>query len=278
MIIGSKGDKMLKLTDDDFSRLVDYIKSNYGINLEKKRALIEGRLASAAAAKGFDNFSEYIAYALNDSTGKETIRLVNRLTTNHTFFMREPEHFEFLRSDVLPYIESTVKDRDARIWCAASSTGQEPYTIAMTIDEYFGEAKSKWDTSILATDLDTEVLYAAKAGIYSEDMLEGLPGRWIDKYFKKLDDKNYQVADKIRNEVIFKKFNLMDKIVIKKPFDLISCRNVMIYFDMQTKNDLIERFYDVTKTGGYLFIGHAENISRESRYSYVKPAIYRRER
>lgn len=268
---------MLKLTDDDFDRLVDFIRTNYGINLAKKRALIEGRLAGAAAARGFDNFTEYITFALNDDTSKETVRLVNRLTTNHTFFMREPEHFAFLETDVLPYIEQTVRDRDARIWCAASSTGQEPYTIAMTVDEYFGDSKSRWDTTILATDLDTDVLRTARAGIYSEDMLEGLPSRWIDKYFKKLDSENYQVSDRIRNEVVFKQFNLMDRIVCKKPFDLISCRNAMIYFDTQTKNDLIERFYDVTKPGGYLFIGHAENISRESRYTYVKPAVYRRE-
>ncbi len=265
---------MLKLTDNDFERLVAFIKNNYGINLEKKRVLIEGRLANVVTSNGFDNFTAYIDFALGDPTGKETIKMVNKLTTNHTFFMREPEHFEFLSSTVLPHIEQTVKDRDARIWCAASSTGQEPYTIAMTIDEYFGEKKLGWDTKILATDLDTDVLRVAKAGIYSVDMLGGLPDKWIDKYFVKIDNNNYQVCDRIRNEVVYKKFNLMDPISYKKPFDLISCRNVMIYFDMATKTALIERFYAATKTGGYLFIGHAENISRTTKYTYVKPAIY----
>ena len=269
---------MLKLTDDDFLRLVDFIKTNYGINLEKKRVLIEGRLTGIVSSSGFDSFTDYINYALSDSSGKETIRLVNKLTTNHTFFMREPDHFKFLESTVLPYIESSVKDKDARIWCAASSTGQEPYTIAMTVDEYFGSRKAGWDTTILATDLDTDVLRTAKAGIYSKEMLDGLPDRWIDKYFRRIDSGNYQVIDRIRNEIVFKKFNLMDPIVCKKPFDLISCRNVMIYFDTQTKNALVERFYDVTKKGGYLFIGHAENVSRDTRYSYIKPAIYRREK
>ena len=269
---------MLKLTDDDFLRLVEFIKTNYGINLEKKRVLIEGRLTGIVSSSGFDNFTDYINYALSDSSGKETIRLVNKLTTNHTFFMREPEHFKFLESTVLPYIESSVKDRDARIWCAASSTGQEPYTIAMTIDEYFGGRKDGWDTTILATDLDTDVLRTAKAGVYSKEMLEGLPSKWVDKYFQRIDGENYQVIDRIRSEVVFKKFNLMDPIVCKKPFDLISCRNVMIYFDADTKNALIERFYDVTNKGGYLFIGHAENVSRDTRYSYIKPAIYRREK
>ncbi|MDE6594324.1 MAG: protein-glutamate O-methyltransferase CheR [Oscillospiraceae bacterium] len=267
---------MVKLTDEDFNRLVTFIKNNYGINLDKKKVLIEGRLAGVVTQSGFSGFTEYIDFALGDKTGKETMKLVNKLTTNHTFFMREPEHFKFLESTVLPYIEQSVKDRDARIWCAASSTGQEPYTLAMTIDQYFTGKKTGWDTTILATDLDTDVLRTAKAGIYGADMLDGLPDQWIDKYFKKIEGGQYQVIDRIRNEIVFKKFNLMDKIVYKKPFDLISCRNVMIYFDTATKAALIERFYDATKTGGYLFIGHAENVPRNTRYNYVQPAIYRK--
>ncbi|MGN0642306.1 MAG: CheR family methyltransferase [Huintestinicola sp.] len=268
---------MLKLTDEDFFRLVDYIKTNYGINLEKKRVLIEGRLAGIASGCGFDNFTDYINYVFSDKSGRETIRLVNKLTTNHTFFMREPEHFTFLSQVVLPHIEATVADKDARIWCAASSTGQEPYTIAMTIADYFSGKSAGWDTKILATDLDTEVLRTAKAGIYDAEMLKGLPDEWIRKYFVRIDGSRFQVCDGIRNQVVFKKFNLMDEIVYKKPFDLISCRNVMIYFDADTKNKLIERFYDVTKDGGYLFIGHAENVSKSTRYTYVKPAIYRKD-
>lgn len=267
---------MIKLTDDDFDRLVTYIKTNYGINLIKKRILIEGRLTNIVIAKGFNNFKDYLDAAFSDKSGKEIVSLVNKLTTNHTYFMREPEHFEFLKNVVLPHIESAVKDRDARIWCAASSTGQEPYTLVMTIDEYFGERKRNWDVKILATDIDTDVLQKAKLGIYTADDVSDLPPLWLKKYFDKIDDTKYQVKEVIRNEVVFKKFNLMDKIICKKPFDLISCRNVMIYFDTDTKNELVERFYDVTKPGGYIFVGHAENISKSSRYSYVKPAIYQR--
>lgn len=267
---------MLKLTDEDFNRLVGYIKSHYGINLIKKRVLIEGRLTNIVSSKGFKTFTEYFDYAFADKTGKELMTLVNKLTTNHTYFMREPEHFEYLKSTVLPYIESTVKDRDARIWCAASSTGQEPYTIVMTIDEYFGDRKKLWDAKILATDIDTDVLATARQGIYTADQIADVPENWIHKYFNRIDENKYQVVERIRNEVVFKKFNLMDKITYKKPYDLISCRNVMIYFDQETKNELIERFYDVTKPGGYIFVGHAENITKDSRYTYVRPAIYRK--
>lgn len=267
---------MLKLTDDDFRRLVDYMKSNYGINLEKKRVLIEGRLSNMVTSRGFGSFKEFIDFAFADKTGNETMQLVNKLTTNHTYFLREPEHFDYLRDTLLPYFEQTVKDRDLRIWCAASSTGQEPYTIVMTMDEYFGAKASAWNLKILATDLDTDVLKKAKAGIYTADLLKDVPDRWLKKYFNKIDDNTYQVIDRIRNMVEFRQFNLMDKIVCTKPYDLISCRNVMIYFEMDTKNALIERFYDVTKEGGYLFVGHAESVGKNTRYTYVKPAIYRK--
>ena len=267
---------MLKLTDNDFNRLVSYMKTNYGINLEKKRVLIEGRLSNTVTARGFKDFKEFLDFAFADKTGNETMQLVNKLTTNHTYFLREPEHFEYLKSTVLPYLEQTVTDHDMRIWCAASSTGQEPYTIVMTMDEYFGAKASAWNLKILATDLDTDVLRKAKAGIYKTEMLKDVPPEWLRKYFRKIDSDTYQVIDRIRNMVEFRQFNLMDKIVCRKPYDLISCRNVMIYFEMETKNALVERFYDVTKEGGYLFIGHAESVGKGTRYTYIKPAVYRK--
>ncbi len=267
---------MLKLTDDDFNRLVKFIKTNYGINLERKRVLIEGRLSNTISTRGFNSFKEFIDFAFADKTGKETIQLVNKLTTNHTYFLREPEHFEYLKNVLLPYFEQNVKDRDIRIWCAASSTGQEPYSLVMTLDEYFGSRAASWNLKILATDIDTDVLKIAKAGIYKNDMLKDVPQRWLDKYFTKIDNNSYQVNERIRNMVEYRQFNLMDKIITTKPYDLISCRNVMIYFDTQTKSALIERFYDVTKEGGYLFIGHAESVGKGSRYTTIKPAVYRK--
>ena len=268
---------MMKLTDDDFNRLVAYMKKNYGINLEKKRVLIEGRLSNMVAARGFKSFKEFIDFAFADKTGNETMQLVNKLTTNHTFFMREPEHFEFLKSTIMPYLEKTnARDHTLNLWCAASSTGQEPYTLVMTIDDYLGTNASRWNVKLLATDLDTDVLRTAQEGIYTIDMLKDVPANWMSKYFTKKDDKTYQVIDRLRKQITFKQFNLMDRIPFSQPFDFISCRNVMIYFDQDTKNALIERFYDVTKEGGYFYIGHAESVGRDTRYKYVKPAVYRR--
>lgn len=267
---------MMKLTDDDFNRLVSYMKKNYGINLEKKRVLIEGRLSNMIASRGFKDFKEFIDFAFADKTGNETMQLVNKLTTNHTFFMREPEHFEFLKSTVLPYLEKeNAATHTLNLWCAASSTGQEPYSIVMTIDDYFGSKASSWHVNLLATDLDTDVLKTAQAGVYADDMVKDIPKPWLTKYFTKTGNE-YRVIDRLKKQITFRQFNLMNKITAQKPYDLISCRNVMIYFEQETKNALVERFYDVTKENGYLFIGHAESVGRNTRYTYIKPAIYRR--
>ncbi len=267
---------MITLTDADFLRIVEYIKTHYGINLEKKRILVEGRLVNTVTSKGFTSFRAYLDTILTGESSPELEQFVNKLTTNHTFFLREPEHFDFMKSTVLPYIERTVTDKDARIWCAASSTGQEPYTMAMTIDEYFGPRRQGWDLKILATDISTKVLAEAYAGIYTAEMMEGVPQEWMDKYFIRMDDGKFRVCDRIRKEIVYKQFNLMNEIRYKKPYDLISCRNVMIYFDTETKNNLIERLYDCIKPGGYLFIGHAENVPKNTRFEFIQPAIYRR--
>ena len=266
----------IKITDKEFDRLVKYMHTTYGIDLSKKIVLIEGRLSKMVKEKGCKSYTEYLDSVFKDESGLETVKLVNKLTTNHTYFMREAQHFDFLKSVILPQIERTVTDRDARIWCAASSSGEEPYTIAMIIDDYFGSRKAGWDLRILATDLSTDILQKAQRATYSEEALKNIPASWKTKYFKKNPDGTYTVIDRIKKEVIFKQFNLMDNIVCKKPYDVIFCRNVMIYFDAPTKSALIERFYDVTKPGGYLLIGHAESVPKTSRFKFVQPATYQK--
>lgn len=267
----------LKITDAEFQRLINFMHDTYGIDLSRKRVLIEGRLSNMLAQKGFSNYNDYLNAVFADKSGRETVELVNKLTTNHTYFMREPQHFDFMKSVFLPYIEKTSVDRDVRIWCAASSSGEEPYSLAMTIDDYFGSRRAGWDLRILATDISTDVLQKARNAVYNAESLNGLPPGWKEKYFKPNANGTYTVIDRIRKEVIFKQFNLMDKIVYKKPFDLISCRNVMIYFDVPTKDALVQRFYDASKKGAYLFIGHAESVSKNTHYKFIQPAIYRKE-
>lgn len=272
---------MFSITDDEFWKLSNYIKQNYGINLkEEKRTLVIGRIHTLLSQLNFNSFSEYYDYILSDKTGQAAATLVSKISTNHTYFMREADHFDYFRNEVLPSISKMVKDKDLRIWSAGCSSGEEPYTLAMVIDEFFGKEKIRWDTKILATDISDKVLMKAAEGVYPNDDVTELPPNWRLNYFMKIDDENFKIVDKIKNEVIFRKFNLMEQhFPFRKKFHVIFCRNVMIYFDAQTKKDLVQRFYESIEYGGYLFIGHSESLNRwETDFKYVKPAVYKKER
>ncbi len=267
---------MEKIKRDEFLRLVKYMKDNYGINLENKLTLVEGRLWSVITRKGFNTFTEYFESVISDRTGVEAKTLVTRLTTNYTYFMREDQHYNFLVETVLPGLVSTLKEKDLRIWSAGCSSGEEPYTTAMVLDNFFGVNKAGWDTKILATDISPQVLEMAKTGVYPADRLENLSKEWIDRYFAREDTGGYRVKERIKNEVIFRSFNLMEKsFPFKKKFHVIFCRNVMIYFDQETRDALINRYYDALEPDGYLFIGLSETVSKENtRFVFVKPSIY----
>jgi chemotaxis protein methyltransferase CheR len=271
---------MVPIKEDEFRRFSEYIKANYGIHFkDEKKTLIEGRLGLVLASLNFESLSEYMAYVTADKTGAAAAVMLDKITTNHTFFMREPAHFHFFRDVVLPYLAQTVRDHDLRIWSAACSSGEEPYTLAMIMDEYFGPAKPEWDTKILATDLSQGILAAARAGLYGPDRLGDIPESWKRRYFKQNAEGQFALSDRIKNEVIFRKLNLMDAAYpFKSNMHVIFCRNVMIYFDSETKDRLVERLYDITEPGGFLFVGHSESLNRErTRYRYVMPAIYRKE-
>jgi chemotaxis protein methyltransferase CheR len=272
---------MISINDGDFKNLTQFIKSNYGINLTQKRTHIEGRLSNIILEKGFENFSDYLEYAFGDKTGEEIVVLINKLTTNHTYFMRESKHFEYVRDTVLPYIASTVKDHDLRVWSAGCSTGEEPYTLEMIMQDYFSQNPFTWDTQILATDISNRALEIARHGIYTEEAISEVPSMWKLNYFEKVSgsDGGFRIKEKIKSNVIFRAFNLMKpEFPFRKKFHIIFCRNVMIYFDQPTKDALIDRFYESTEPGGYLFIGHSESVNREStKYKYIMPAVYRRE-
>lgn len=270
---------MITITDKEFEQLSTYIKANYGIYLKpEKTTLVIGRLQNVLILNGFKSFSEYYDYLIRDKTGMAVSTLLDKITTNHTFFMREADHFTYFKDTVLPYIISNTTERDLRIWCAGCSSGEEPYTLAMIIDEVLGKEKLFWDAKILATDISTKVLEEAKRGVYSNKEIETLPSKWKLAYTSKIDSENSVMIDRIRNEVIFRKFNLMENVFpFKKQFHVIFCRNVMIYFDEKTKNTLVNKYYDLLKPGGYLFIGHSESLNREAtRFRYLQPAVYRK--
>ena len=269
---------MFTITDKEFKQLSCYIKTNFGINLkEKKKTLMVGRLNNVLLEMGFKNFSEYYDCIIADKTGDAAVTLIDKITTNHTFFMREADHFHYFRDKVLTYLKETVKDKDLRIWSAGCSSGEEPYTLAMIIDEFFGEEKKKWDRKILATDISNRAINKALEGIYSKKEIESLPVQWKLKYFRQLDKERFVIVDTIKNEVIFIKFNLMNAFPFKKKFHVIFCRNVMIYFDNNTKYQLVNKLYDSLDDGGYLFVGHSESLdSTKTRFKHIAPAIYRK--
>jgi chemotaxis protein methyltransferase CheR len=271
---------MITITDSEFTQLAEYIQINYGIHLkQEKKTLLTGRLHNVLIERSCKDFSEYFTLLQTDKTGELVTEFINKITTNHTYFMRETDHFNYFRDKTLPYLESKVKDKDLRIWSAGCSSGEEPSTLSMILNDYFGKEKIWWDTKVLATDISDKILQKAKMGQYSNEELATLPMEWRTNYFRRIDTENSILDDKIRNEIIYRKFNLMEDLFpFKKKFHVIFCRNVMIYFDNKTKIELVNKFYEITEPGGYLFIGHSESLNREStKYKYVLPAVYRKE-
>lgn len=266
------------ITDSEFHRVVGYVKHTTGIDLSEKRVLINGRLENYILRNGYNGFDEYMAKVEHDPAGNEARNLINALTTNHTYFMREFEHMEFLRQKVLPTLKAKEAARkDLRIWSAASSTGEEPYTIAMVLKDYFGLDHSGWDTKVLATDISTKVLQHAQRGKYLAEQIEPLPEKWRRRFFDKLNEEEYQAKKELRDEVIFRQFNLMNKFPFHKKFHVVFMRNVMIYFDEATKRQLLSRVYDFLEPGGYLFVGTTEAVDRKGlKFQYVEPSIYRK--
>ena len=270
---------MINIEDKDFFFLRDYVHENYGINLEKKRSLVEGRLMTPVAVAGFDNFHDYIADAMRDKSGKKIDELITKLTTNYTYFMREEAHYEFMLRTALPEWKNSIRDKDLRLWSAGCSSGEEAYTAAMVIDNFFGIEKQSWDTTILATDISHRVLRLATEGQYGLEQIKRLPAEWVKKYFRSIGDDRFELKDEIKKEVVFREFNLMNSFSrFKRKFHIIFCRNVMIYFDNHTKKDLAKRYYDTLEKGGYLFIGLSETLTGVfDGFTQVSPAIYRKD-
>ena len=269
----------MELNEQEFRQIRTYLKENYGIAMgEEKRTLVYSRLRPLLKQKGFTDFAEYLKYLNSDRTGEAASVFINKLTTNHTYFMREPEHFDYLKDKALPWVEKQFGGaKDLRLWCAACSSGEEAYTLQMIVQEYF-EGKQGWNLEILATDISEKVLQQASQGIYSNESLKVMPQEWLGKYFRKYDSDNMVAKDEIKKLITYRKFNLNEvKLPFKKPFHIIFCRNVMIYFDNPTREALVNRFYDVLEKGGYFFIGHSESLSNlQNKFEYVRPAVYRK--
>lgn len=266
------------MTDSEFARIVKYTAMRYGINLYNKKVMVTGRLDNYLESNGYKSYDEYMDRVESDFTGQEAQNLINILTTNHTYFMRESEHFEFLKDVILPELKEREKaSRDLRIWSAAASSGEEPYTIAMVIKDFFGLDYLNWDTSILATDISRKVLDKAVEGIYGKEQIEQLPLWWQKSNFTRINEENYQVKKEIRDRVIFRQFNLMNPLPFKRRLHVVFLRNVMIYFDEETKRRVISKIYDFMEPGGYLIIGGTESIDKSAtKFNFIRPSVFRK--
>ena len=243
--------------------------------------LVINRLKQIMKRQNFTNLEQYINYVKNDKSGDAMGELANRITTNHTYFNRENLHFNFFEKTVLPDICDQVARRkekkDLRVWCAGCSSGEEAYTLMGTILNFFSEKPAQWDLGLLATDISKVVLNLARAGQYPIPEIKKLDSR-LWPYFNK-QGLHGIASDKLKKEITFRRFNLVNNnYPFKKKFHCIFCRNVMIYFDQNSRRDQIKRFYDNLHIGAYLFIGHSETIPTDDNpgFEHLGTSIYRK--
>lgn len=273
---------MMQITNKEFDLLRKLIYERFGINLtEQKKSLVVGRLQKLLRSSGFQNFKEYYDHLIRNKTTENLTELVNRISTNYSFFYREKAHFDLFVKTALPAIKNALnqkKSRDMRIWTAGCSTGEEPYMLVMLMHEHFGMDYKNWDLGVLATDISERALGIAKTGIYPVDRTQEVPALLKQRYFDRVSTEEITVKEKIKKEVTFRRFNLMNQqFPFKQPFHMIFCRNVMIYFDKQTRDNLVRKFHDYMTPGGFLFIGHSETLGREQGlFKYIQPATYMR--
>lgn len=245
-------------SDADFERIRKLIYNEAGISLNpSKKDMVYGRLVRRIRELQLADFAAYLNFLESPSGRREFEQFVNALTTNLTFFFREEHHFPILADHLKKRVAAGASELS--IWCAASSTGEEPYSLAITALEAF--PASKPPISITATDLDTSVLETGRQGIYPADKVAKLPPGHAAKYFDKLADGNFQAKAQLRQMISFSRLNLIDNNwPLRRPYDAIFCRNVMIYFDRETQLSVLKKFVPLLKPDGLLFVGHSENF------------------
>ena len=265
----------MTISDADFRRMAAFIQSSYGIDLSQKKQLITSRLSPALKKLGYKTFADFVNHLLDKKENDEVTLVLNKLTTNYTFFMREKEHLDYFCNNIIPEIvRRHERDKTLAIWSAGCSSGEEPYNITMFLYDYLGSRAKDWDTRILATDISAQALASARRGTYN--LPDTIPADWKRKYFTPGRDGTHTVTPAVKDNVIFQTFNLMDPIKFRRKFDVIFCRNVMIYFDQPTKDALVRRFYDATVPGGYLLISASENLSQNAPYRRLATATFQK--
>ena len=266
---------MKPFSEQQFQKFSKFINSTFGINFSLgKKDMLKSKLLKIISRYGLDSYDEYYRM-LQDSGDKSLlVELANEITINKTDFFREMNHFEFIFQEldiILGKNKRILENKEIRVWSAGCSTGQEPYSLAMVLKECLPRGTN---IKILATDLSCRALSAAIAGEYPLSVREEIPLQYLGKYFSK-SCEGYVVDDSIKCMITFREFNITSPFPFKHDFDIVFCRNVMIYFETGLQQQLIEKFYDVIMPGGLLFIGHSESIAgKKHRFQYIRPTIY----
>jgi chemotaxis protein methyltransferase CheR len=284
-IAAAKMAREFELTDADFRFLARQVHDLTGIVIhERKRDMIYARLSRRLRVLGLASFAGYCDFLAGPEGGAEIAAMINAVTTNLTHFFRESHHFEHLRQTALPEFVAAARngaEKRLRLWSAGCSSGEEPYSIAMTVKSAPIDL-SRWDVRILATDLDTDMVERAGAGCYKSADVESIPADLAAKYTdtaRTPKGSEVRMRDSLRQAITFKQLNLMGPWPMRGPFDAIFCRNVMIYFDAETKATLVERYAELLRPDGWLYIGHSESLAKlTDRFQLVGRTIYRRVR
>jgi len=271
-----------ELKNSDFEKISRLVYEQCGIFLhEGKKELVKARLSKRLRAGNYKSFSDYYHYVTTEQGTDELISMIDSISTNLTSFFREESHFVRLRHVIQSNLEKSGAQgakTKFKIWSAGCSTGEEPYTLAITVLEAAGT--KSFDASILATDISTKVLKIAETGIYGQDRVKGIAMPILKKYFQVgtgNSEGHVRVKTELKKMIEFRRFNLMDRFSASHEFDVIFCRNVMIYFDKKTQNDLVNKFYEALKSGGYFFVGHSESLTGLKHYfKYVEPSVYQK--
>lgn len=267
------------LSDRDFAWIAERLHSQCRISLgEGKREMVHARLGKRLRDLGLHSYKDYLHHLQTDLSGEELNTMVDLLTTNLTFFLREAPHFQYLRDTLIPSWRDSKKNR-LRLWSAGCSSGEEAYSLAMLLLETMPPEKLT-DTLILATDISARMLEKARAGIYPAAALREVPPHWRAAYFRngrQGKDLSYRVNELPRRLVRLRPLNLAGPWPMQGRFDLIFCRNVMIYFDVPTQEELVRRFHDMLHPGGVLVVGHSESLTRiRHPLHYIQPSVYQR--
>lgn len=269
-------------TTAEYNLIRSLVYDNFGINLgTRKKALVAARLQKIIKANGFVDFHQYFKSILEDESGAALSTLINRISTNHTYFYREKAHFEFLYSKVFPHLAARPQVNDQQplhIWSCGCSSGEEAYTLSMLLLDYLAENNSFMTYRILGTDISLDALTKARQGVYNLKNINNLPVRIKHQFMQAVSKDQWTISGKVKSNVFFRRLNLMNtQYPFKNKFQIIFCRNVMIYFDKPTRNNLLDKLSRYLEIGGYLFIGLAERLDHNlPHFRYVEPGIYQR--